>query len=68
MDTAIERLATLEPIGQVQRTRRRRKDTEVVVGREQLESAARKVAAEGHQACEECVRSECCLPKCLVSW
>jgi hypothetical protein len=68
MDTPTERLATLEPIGKVQWTRSRREDTAVVVGCKQLESAGSKVATERHQACEECVRSECCLPESLASW
>ena len=61
MDTRTQRLAALEPISQVQRARRWRKDTALVVGRQQLESARCQVAAEGFKAGEECDRGESCL-------
>jgi hypothetical protein len=50
MDPRPQWLATLEPISKVQWTRRRRKGTAMVVGRQQLESARCKVALGGHKA------------------
>jgi hypothetical protein len=50
MDPPTQRMATLEPIGQVQWTRRRGKDTAMVVGRQRLEGACCQVAAERHKA------------------
>jgi hypothetical protein len=50
MDTRSQRLATLEPSSEIQRTRRRRADTEMVVGRQQLEDPGREVKVEGHEA------------------
>jgi hypothetical protein len=43
MDPPSQRLAALEPISKVQWTRRRRADTEVVVGCQQLEHTDRKI-------------------------
>jgi hypothetical protein len=68
MDPRSQRLATLEPLGQVQWTRSRRKDTAMVVGRQQLESTRHEVAAEGHKASEECIRGESCLPESSTPW
>jgi hypothetical protein len=50
MDPPTQRMATLEPIGQVQWTRRRGKDTAMVVGRQRLEGAIFQNTAERHKA------------------
>jgi hypothetical protein len=68
MDPGSQRLATLEQVGQVQWTRSRRKDTAMVVGRQQLESTGHEVAVEGHKASEEHIRGESCLPESSTPW
>jgi hypothetical protein len=59
MDSRSQRLATLEPIGQVQWTRRRCADTEMVVGSKQLDDTECKVQVEGYQVGKECDGSKC---------
>jgi hypothetical protein len=61
MDPRTQRLAALEPISQVQRAGRWRKNKAMVVGRQQLESTRCQIAAEGFKAGEECDRGESCL-------
>lgn len=62
LDPHSQRLAALEQVGKVQWAERRREDTAVVVGRQQLEDPRRKIEAEGHKAGKECIRGECRLP------
>jgi hypothetical protein len=64
MDPHTQWLAALEPISKVQWPRRRRENTAMVVGRQQLEGSRREVTDEGHEAGKECVRGEWCLPEC----
>jgi hypothetical protein len=59
LDPRTKRLAPLESVGQVQRTWRGRKDTALVVGRQQLEGARGKIAVKKHEAGEERVRGMC---------
>lgn len=68
MDSRTQRLAALEQVRQIQWTRCRRKDTAMVVGRQQLEGARFEVAVEGYQASEERVRGKSCLSKSPVPW
>jgi hypothetical protein len=48
MDSLTQRLAALEPIGQVQWTWRRCADTEMVVGSQQLDDTECEVQVEGY--------------------
>jgi hypothetical protein len=68
MDIPAQRVAALEPIGQVQWTRRGCQDTAVVVGCKRLESARCEVADEGYKACAERVGGECYLSESPTSW
>lgn len=66
VDSRTQWLATLEPFGQVQWTRRWCADTEMVVGSQQLVHTKRKVQVEGHQVGKERNGGKCGLLESLA--
>lgn len=68
LDPRTQRLAALEPVNKIQWTKCRRADTEMVVGRQQLDHTDRKIQVEGSKAGQECVRGKCGLFESLTPY